>query len=95
MILLRNWLLGIAGTVFLTGALYAADSRWLPKSEFSEYLMQQEVYRRSTAVREAEYELIEIDAKLRYENLSPERRATLEQKKEFLLQTIRELENIE
>jgi hypothetical protein len=89
---LRNWLLGIAGTVFLTGALYAADSRWLQKSEFSAYLEQQEMARKNAEIREAEYELIEIDAKLRYENLSPERRATLEQKKEFLLQTIRDLE---
>jgi len=65
----------------VTGALYAADSRWLQKTSFDEYLQSQITLDINRDIRAIEKEITDIDLRLQYESLTPERRAILEASK--------------
>jgi hypothetical protein len=75
---LAKWAVGAAGTIFIVGALYAADSRWLQRASFDEYLQAQTIADIRKEIRQIDAEIVDIALRLQYENLTPERVAILQ-----------------
>jgi len=88
---LVKWIIGIAGAIFVTGVLYAGDSRWLAKTAFESYQESQVLRENQAELRRLDRQVVEIQSELQYGNLTPERKAQLEQLLELLLQQQEEL----
>jgi len=88
---LVKWIIGIAGAIFVTGVLYAGDSRWLAKTAFVSYQEAQILHEIQAELRRLNRQIVEVQSELKYGNLVPERRAQLEQLLELLIQQQEEL----
>jgi len=81
-----KWLIGVAGSVFLVGMLYAADSRWLRLTSFEEYQQAQITRENQAELRALERRILDVQSELQYGVLTPERKVQLEQLLALLLQ---------
>lgn len=86
-----KWGIATGLTVFSIGALYAADSRWLQKAAFNNYLQAQIVRDSQAELRSTERKLVDVHSELEYGILTNERKAQLTQLEELLEQQIEEL----
>lgn len=70
---------------FLSHATIAqADQRYLVRAEFSEYVQAQTQQSVKSELRMLEQEIVKIKGELQYGNLTPERKAQLEQQLQLL-----------
>jgi hypothetical protein len=88
-----KWAIGVGGTIFLTGALFAADSRWLQKISFEEYQVAQIKRDNQAEVRALDRRILDVETELKYGILTVERKAQLEQLLQLLLVQKEELHN--
>ena len=89
---ITKWLIAAALTLVMGAAFIQADARWLRHVEFDNWAQAQVQRDNQSELRATDRRIADIQGELQYGNLTPERRAQLEQLLTLLLSQKAELE---